>query len=329
MSFLKKILGRKIFEPIIKPQGPPSSYFVGQEYVLDPIRIKVEIHLLFISPGEITKTKLNANGKQVLLDQNGSMLRVIFEEDLSERLFNNIKEEHAGDRWVLSYVAEVMPYLNQEILRQRYLTGHFLVRTYSSLDIFQLWIINIISGEKVRVAWPGSLAAFPDVVNLAPKFDRTYLRDLIDSMHAYFNGEYEESIRKAITSVETFIKHQRLNTKKQTYKTDFEETVRKHMNIQCPMMQENAAEVIMKTYSVRNEIVHDGRRLNPAEGKVLAKRGTHMVNEVYKNYGNEEELKRYALYLEGQFLMQEDFLCEDGLTLRSLEQSDGKGDRHS
>ena len=320
MGFLKKIFGRSADKVEVNVRDLPSSYFVGQEYVLDPKRVRVEIHLIFISPGEITKTKLDANGKQILLDQNGSLFRAIFEEDLSEVLLASIKEKHVGDQWILGYVAEVMPYINQEILRQRYVTGHFLVRTYSSLDISQLWIVNKRLGEKIRVSWPGSLAAFPEVVNLAPKYDRIYLRDLIDSMHAYFNGDYEESIRKIITSVETFIKYQNLQTKKISYKTDFEEAVRANMNIQCPMIQKNAADVIMDSYRVRNEIVHDGKRLEPAEGKKLAKIGTHMVNEVYKNFGTEEELKRYAFYLEGQFLMQENFLCEDGLTLKWLEE---------
>lgn len=325
MNFLKNLFHRKL--KYKDPKEFPSSYFVGQEYVLDPERISIEIHLLFISPGEITKNVLSVNGKQIHLEQSGSIFRVAFKEDLSRVLFENIKTEHQGDRWILGYVTEVLPHVNKEILRQRYLSGHFLIRTYSPADIFQLWLVNTETKEQVQVYWPGALPSFPELVNLAPQYDRVYLRDLIDSMHSYFNSNYEECIRKAITSIETFIKYHKLEIYKQkdgkeTRRLDFKKTIKKHMDILCPMMNKKAADIIWDGYTTRNSIVHDGKRLDPTDGKYMAKRLTHMVNEVYKNFGDENELKNYAFFLEMQFVMQENFLGEDGLSLKWLEHSE-------
>lgn len=257
------------------------------------------------------------------LDQRGAIFRVSFIENISEKLFSNIKSKHAGDDWILGYVSAVLPYVNQEVLRQRYRHAHFLLKTFTALDISQLWLVRS-KKDKVQIAWPKAISNFPPAAELAKNYDnQIYFRDIIDAIYAYFNSNYDESIRKIITSVETFIKTYNLRVAKQTYKTDFEETVRRHMNITCPMTQENAADVIMNTYKARNEIVHDGKRFDPKEGKDIGKRGVHLVLDVYKNYGSDEDMKRYAFYLEGQFLQHEEFLG-DGLTLRWLEKTELK-----
>ncbi|MDI6778571.1 MAG: hypothetical protein QMD77_05345, partial [Patescibacteria group bacterium] len=68
-------------------------------------------------------------------------------------------------------------------------------------------------------------------------------------------------------------------------------------------------------------VVHEGKRLDPKEGKRIGKRGVHLVLDVYKNYDTDEDLKRYAFFLEGQFMFHEQFLG-DSLTLKWLEKSE-------
>ncbi len=259
-------------------------------------------------------------GNKIFVDQRGSMIRVVFPIDISAKLFDDISSSKNAD-WILGYVDEIMPYVNQEILNQRYRSGHFLLSTYSVMDISQLWVVNRQTRKEVRLAWPKAITGFPPAVELASKYDdRVYVRDIIDSFHAYFSGNYEECIRKAITSVETFIKFHELEVSKAMGGLDFEKTIRTHMNIICPMTRESAADVIWDTYKIRNDIVHEGKRINPEEGRRAGKRATHLINEVYKNFGTEEDIKRYAFYLEGQFLSHENFLG-GGLTLQVLEEN--------
>lgn len=302
----------------------PDSFYVGQDYVEDKVRIPTEIQLYFPFSADIENTTLNIENKEIKLEQRGDILRVVFIESISEKLFQDISKNHTGDDWILGYVSEVLPYVNQEILRQRYRQSHFLLKTLTALDISQLWLVNVTTKQKVQIAWPKAIANFPPAAELAKNYDdKIYLRDIIDAIHSFFNSNYEESIRKIITSVETFIKSYNLKVQKKTYKTDFEETVRQHMNITCPMTNENAADVIMDTYKTRNEIVHDGKRLNPKEGKKISKRGIHLILDVYKNHGTDEDQKRYAFFLEEQFMFHEQFLG-DSLTLKWLEKSELK-----
>ena len=163
-------------------------------------------------------------------------------------------------------------------------------------------------------------------MEVAGIYNRVYIRDLIDAIHEYFKGNYEECVRKSITSVETFIKYHKLEIKKANGGLNFEKTVKEKMDFRCPMIpDETTADVIWRGYKVRNKVVHDGERLAPIEGQSLGKRLTHMVNEVYKNFGNEEEIKRYSMYLEGQFLMLEQFLGIDSLSLKGLERRKKEG----
>lgn len=320
-NFWLKLFSHK--DTLPKPSELPDSFYVGQDYVEDPVRIPIEIKIYFPFSADLENTNIEVDGRQVRLEQWGAIFCVSFIENISERLFNNIKEKHAGDDWILGYVSVVLPYVNQEILRQRYRHAHFLLKTLTVLDILQLWLVRN-KKDKVRIEWPKAISNFPPAAELAKNYDdQIYFRDIIDAIHAYFNNNYDECIRKIITSVETFIKTYNLKVVKQVYKTDFEETVRRHMNIICPMTQENAADVIMDTYIARNEIVHDGKHFDLKEGKKIGKRGIHLVLDVYKNYGSDDDMKRYAFYLEGQFLQHENFLG-DGLTLSWLEKTELK-----
>ncbi|MFA5124802.1 MAG: hypothetical protein WC473_03185 [Patescibacteria group bacterium] len=301
MSFSK--IFKKLKNTAYKPKH--LRYYIGQEYVEDNVKIPVEIHAQLFSPGEISDAVINFDEKTVWLNQRGSIISITIREKLSKKLIEDIQQKHRGDNFIVAYIAEIMPYVNHEILNQRYLKGHFLIRTYSVMDISDLCIIISETCERILVMWPMAIGSFPPLVDLQSKFNRTYIRDLVDSMHAYFSGNYEDCIRKSITSIETFIKYHGIQVYKSNGKIDFKNTLQTHMNIVCPMNGENAANVIWEAYKIRNDIVHDGKRLDPIDGKRLGKRVTHLINEVYKNYGSEEDLKQYAFFLEDQFLSLE------------------------
>jgi len=317
---------RKVFYKVDKTKnspGMPESFYVGQDYVEDSIRIPVEIQMYFSSPAFLDNAILNVDGKKIHLEQRGSVFRITFVENISEKLFKNILDEHKGDDWILGYISKVIPFINQEILKQRYRNAHFLVKTFTALDISQLWLVNKKTSEKVQVAWPKAITSFPPVADLATYYDNhLYFRDIIDAIHSYFNSNYEECVRKVITSVENFFKHNNLHRIKKESDSAFKDKVKQHIKIVCPMTDEDAAEVIIETYGIRTEIVHDGKRLSPSEGKDIGKRAIHLVLDVYKSYGTNEELKQYAFFLEMQFLQHEQFLG-DLLTLERLERDEG------
>jgi hypothetical protein len=242
----------------------------------------------------------------------------VFPKDISAKLFADISASKDAN-WILPYINEIMPYVNQEILNQRYRSGHFLVRTYSTTDIAKLMVMNRLTEEWVTLSWPVAVTNFPLLSDLDESYDdHVYIRDIVDAFHSYFAGNYEECIKKSITSVETFVRYHKLQVMDSKGRFDFYKTIKQHMNIICPMTRENAADVIWDTYKIRNDMVHEGKRIEPEEGQKLGKRATHLINEVYKNFGTDESIKKYALGLEGQFLAHEQFLGS-GLSLDWLE----------
>lgn len=315
-SVISKFVNRQEDRELPNLSELPDSFYVGQEYVEDLIKIPVLFEIFFYSPAVLDKTLFKALGKQITLEQHGAVLQVAFEENISEKLFENIKRKHQGDDWILGYVIEIMPFVNQEILKQRYENAHLLAKTFSTLDIYQLFISRKNEKKRIRVYWPKAITAFPPVTELARKYDLIHLRDLVDAIHSFFNNNFDDCIRRLITSVENAFDFYALKRIRKDTKSEFEDILRQNIDIKCTAINKDIAGEIIEAYHIRNKIVHEGYRIPPIEQKVCH-HAIHMVLDLYKFFGNDENLKKFCFYIEMQWQSHEQFIG-GGLSLKTL-----------
>ena len=116
-------------------------------------------------------------------------------------------------KFVVGYLASYLPIINRKILDERYKKGHLLIRTFSIFDLFDVGVLA--AGKIYSASWPQSFAAFPPLVNSVNYEDKIYVRDFIDACNSYFNADYDDCIRRVITSAENLVRDKdgRLNLK--------------------------------------------------------------------------------------------------------------------
>lgn len=279
------------------------------KYVKDPIKIDVEFQVYFISPAEVKDTTIWVDQVTVKLDQKKENFRFVFSKNISEKLFNDLFYKKFGQQWIMAYVLEVLPYVNQEILRQRYVYAYFLLRTFAAPDISHIRLINKTNKKGIQILGHMGMGEIPLDSEIAQIHEtHIYFRDLVDAINAYFNSNYEDAIRKLITSIENFIRYNGLKRLRKETKSFFIDTINQNINYFCEMHQRDTAQDIIKTYLTRNKIVHDGERLTLIDGKQAFKDGLHAVLNIYKQFGDDEKTKLYADHLDLQYTASEAFI---------------------
>ena len=119
----------------------PEKYYWGMEFVEDKETVEVIIDFFFYSPALLEPFEIFVSGKKIAGIQQGNLLHVTFEQTISKRLFDTLKKKGNKGEFIIGYISRYLPSINQEILRQRYSLGHFLVQTYSILNIVILRVI--------------------------------------------------------------------------------------------------------------------------------------------------------------------------------------------
>ena len=192
-----------------------------------------------------------------------------------------------------------MPYINERVREIKYSTVQVVSRTLSMLDI-QGIVIADEADRAFEVLWPVGFGSFP--FQQKPKnCDFIYIRDLIEAMTSYIYYDYDETIRKIITSLDNALKHYQIKDKiRQKYPDDQKKLKFKNMMdevVTRPELNFN----IKKIYDIRNGIVHDKIRLN-SKHETLLKKSIGTLLYIYKIYLNDSsELSRYILQIEMQF----------------------------
>ena len=288
------------------------------EFAKDKIKVPVQIWIFFISPGVIQKAEIVELGKRIDLEQEGAILRISFPEDISQKLRDSLlRGDQSSARWLLGYVSDVLPYVNQEILNQRHRLGHFLIRTFTVFDIRELRMVDTQSNRGVIVAGPGGITEFPPMSSFGKDYGGLiYVRDLVDAVHSYFNNDFEDCIRRVVTSLEDFFRDHGIPVKNEKDAT-FKERINRHLNSTCPMSGQSVAAELIKTYSARNKIVHEGKRYPVPECKEIAKNAVHYLLDAYKFFGTDDEFKKYMLHLEMQFVAHLEFTGQ-GVTMKNI-----------
>jgi hypothetical protein len=316
--------------------GPPPPRFVqGEYYVEDPNVVKCQIICLATFSGHITTFEFWLNGAKVTVSQYGASLIVQIRKNISERLWDDIRWFRHREDHIIRYLRSYMPVINRNILDQRYLAGHLLNRTISMLDLHS--VVVIVKEKSFRIRWPVSILPFLPNSNPAPEVGVIYVRDFIDACHSFFRNDYDDCIRRIITSAENFFFAMKWVGRPETCRDIAWRVVRRRKrpnpksfrrilahNLPRGRISEEVVHDNMEfIYTVRNRIVHDGFRMSTSCAMFCSKSiGT--LNYLLGWYCRNEKISRYVHHLHMQFRMQSGMLGE----YRDLDEIKRMNQRH-
>jgi hypothetical protein len=181
----------------------PESFYIGQEYVEDKVRIDCTIAATLRCPGYVKQFDFWLHGTKVNGTQYGNVLLLRADRKISMRLWDDLRLKNVGQQFIIGYLNSLMPTVNRHLIDNRYREGHPLSRTFA---IFELADVSVTArGRRLWLEWPRSISSFPPTVQLSDKITALYVRDYIDAMHAFFLNEYDDCIRRVITATENFL----------------------------------------------------------------------------------------------------------------------------
>ena len=239
---------------------------------------------------------------KILVFREQNEIRIIMDRKIPEGLVDDLKTlEKSSLNFLNGYINDAVPYINQKLKENKYLTIQIINRPISILDIQGLSIANLKNNEKFWIPWPTGFGDFPFLNTNPKKYDFVYIRDLIDAMTSYLYHDYDECIRKIITSLdnalnyyktkERIIKEKKKKNEKLYFKKIMDEIVKR------PELNYN----IKKIYDTRNKIVHEKIRLNQNDD-MLCKKGIGTLLYIYKMYlCDSDKLSNYIFQIEMQF----------------------------
>lgn len=299
-----------------KLEDIPDEFYIGKDFVEDTETEKAIIEILFFSPAVLDSFELFVAGKKIIGTQKTGLLVVFFEQVLSKKLIKNLMSGES-ESFIIGYISKYLPRVNEEILHQRYTSGHFLVKTFSTLDIYRVNVkVPSVTKDPILLSWPQSIASFPLAKNLAEKKDEIYIRDFIDAGNAYLEGNYDDCIRKSITSVENAFHKYNLKSNppigwKRFFsmilpkKRKFDQIV-KNIIYADSLGRKVIAENLLFLYKLRNKIVHDKFRIRSENGWI-GRKAIGTLDYLYQFLSKDQETGNYISYLSGSLKMLDNF----------------------
>lgn len=302
-KFKHKVFSLDFFkrkEKYSKNIDPPKSTYLGQEFIEDEEQISVIISCRFHLSALIKHINFTYKDCRVHTYQKGCDFTLIIEKIISKKLFFTASKSRVAERFIVGYVNEILPILNEHLIQQKYLCGHFLVRTFSPLDIHELIISNKDNKDRYRLSFPFSVSNFPRMEEFAKGLDYKFIRDLIESTTFYYYYNLDDCIRKMISSIENFFVLRNITGR--SFKVKLLRCLSKEYHLKAwesylNMFYSN----IMYVYKIRNRIVHDKFRMD-FNDNWLCKKGIGTLFYIYQTNLNDNNTKRYNFSLMQQFV---------------------------
>ncbi|OGH91563.1 MAG: hypothetical protein A2534_04465 [Candidatus Magasanikbacteria bacterium RIFOXYD2_FULL_39_9] len=311
--------------------------YVGQDYAED--KENVEVVIKYCVPSAVVFRNFDIDLPNNLhMRQSSGQLNISIDRTISKKLYDdltlmikdkpeNVKVEDAqkvaeATEFIIGYIRQTLPVINQEIIDRKYSEGHIFVRTFSIVDIFDVGILDkkLGWGGFAMLPWPSPLPAFTINKGLSDFGDAIFVRDMIEAMTAFFYFNYDDCIRKIITSLENcFIMHYKLPSKKQRsflYKLKFLRPFLRSPKIlnlideyiiednydykekNLKILRQN----IKYVYDMRNQIVHNELRCDPGLFGIY-KKAIGTLYYIYQGFFIEEGKRAYIFSFQRQFLV--------------------------
>jgi hypothetical protein len=302
-----------------KNKSIPDNYYSGQEYVEDKNIVSVRFDIQLYSPAELLPFEFYYKKRRITGVQKGRYLNISFTEKLPRKLIDDIAwSRRNAQRYVYGYIFTPLNRVNQEMLRQRYALGHFLASTFSFFDIASITLTNIDetpTDEVIAIPWPPIFSAPPHsqfTKSTDASEPEVFVRDYIDAWNDFFRGDYDNCVRKLITSVENSFSFYRLNEKKKypwwrfisqlrsrnpSFKKILLDLRKKSKFLGHEVVSEN----LLFLYQVRNKITHSSLRVHQENGWWLCGKGLETLQYLYQflDGGGENSPGAYAFRTYG------------------------------
>src|SRR5664280_2801203 len=151
----------------------------GKEFIEDKEHIPVIITCSFHLSAPVKHIGFIYKDYIVATGQVGCDFILHIERDISKNLFYSARKNHVAETFIVGYINEIIPVLNEHLIQQKYSTGHLLIRTFSPLDIHELYITNKETDEYFRLSWPISITNFPRTEEFAEGSNYKFILSLI------------------------------------------------------------------------------------------------------------------------------------------------------
>ncbi|MFZ2189878.1 MAG: hypothetical protein WA057_01130 [Candidatus Magasanikiibacteriota bacterium] len=261
-----------------------KSWF--DDYILNTNKVEVLIKYTVVLP--VLVDNFNLDEHPLHTRQKGREIYVSFHKKISQRLFEDIRDMSKGfeknsvpdillkrnpSQYIVAYIKETLPKINEEITKRRYSEGHLILKTISLFDVSEVFLISSVEKEYYAILWPLPLPKFSFPIEYTKTPDVTYIRDFINAMTNFFYYELDDCIRQIITSLENYLKYYKLESFKNDIKypqyigkSKFKKSVYCHIQKKYyDNTKEEDLEVLRENvsliYDKRCEIVHDELRL--------------------------------------------------------------------
>lgn len=237
---------------------------------------------------------------------------------IPESLFNELHLFNAKSI-VLWYINEVLPAINNEIVKSKIETFNLLLKRYSTLDIVGVDVRDKKWNIK-KIDRPISIWDFP----FDEKINDIYFHDLINAIQSFFETDYNETIRKLITSIDAYMKknkrigailkdEKRNNTFKGKLDNNFKE---------WNSFIKTIIERIKFIYDIRNSIVHESKSINP-EDRIFVDLAIGSTFYFYQFVANSKNQANFFLQLDMYYNSLKDIVL--GRNIRNFKEVKRKG----
>jgi hypothetical protein len=296
----------------------PESFSIGQPYVEDKRKIACTITATFIFPGYISPFDFWLYGAHLIGIQHGNILRIQVHRQISQQLWDDVRLKIPfKEKFIIGYLASYMPTINRHLLDNRYYEGHLLSRTYA---IFEAVSVSVtVKGQRMQLNWPISFAPFPPSARIAQNVREPYVHDFVDSINSYFTSDFDDCIRRIVTSAENFFETRgwrakplpetllrkllgllglKLKKRPNTFRRVLSDNIDKK-KLSGDVINENMQFI----YTVRNRIVHGGFRMSTSSG-LFCDKAIATLKYLIAGYCGDAVISRYVNTLYSQFKMQ-------------------------
>jgi len=297
---------------------PPKSFYVGEPYVKDKRKVMSILTANFIFPGTILPFEFWLHGAHVFGYQYGNVLHIQIHRRISQQLWDDVRLRIPfKEKFIIGYLAPCMPTINRRLLDNRYYEGHLLSRTFA---IFEARVVSLsVNNRRMQLSWPISFAPFPPSANIARTIRARSVDHLIDAMDSYFTSDFDDCIRRIVTSTETFFEERcwsatpfrntlfrsflrflglRVKERSNTFRHILSDNVDKR-RLSGQVINDNMQFI----YTVRNRIVHGGFRMSTSS-EVFCDKAIATLKYLIAGYCHNDVMSRYVNTLYMQFKMQ-------------------------
>ncbi|REF86242.1 hypothetical protein DES32_2291 [Methylovirgula ligni] len=296
---------------------PPESFYIGEPYIEDEHKVACIISANFVFPAYIEPVDFWLYGARVMAVQHGHILHVQIHKRISQQLWDDVRLQIPfKEKFLIGYLASYMPAINRRLIDNRHYEGHLLSRTFAMFEAVRVSVS--VQGRHLPLSWPISFLPFPPSAALANNVRATYVYEFVDSINAYFTSDFDDCIRRLVTSAENLFEVRGWKTRTSP-KTLFRKILRllgfksKTSNSFRRILTEYvndgslAGEVVTENmefiYTIRNKIVHAGFRMSTTSGQFCDK-AIATLKYMIARHCQDMIISRYVDTLYMQFRMQ-------------------------